>query len=140
MRGTGISREPICCAVSVHHRLAKKDKLAIQDLYGEKLMLIKRDWSHYVDLLRDELWKNHPQIQIIDFDFYNTEVFNQCENNNCILMAVPKWQYVHPCLRFCLWSGITQSLTVFSMLRSLRRWWKISAGGKKSGSCRLTSL
>ena len=62
-------------------------------------MLIRRDWSHYVDLLRDELWKNHPQIRIVDFDFYNTEAFNQCENNNCILMAIPKWQYVHPLLK-----------------------------------------
>lgn len=88
--GAEISREPICCAVSVHHNLAKKDRLTVQDLYGEKLMLMKRGWSHYVDLLRDELWKNHPQIQIIDFDFYSTEVFNQCENNNCVLMAVPK--------------------------------------------------
>ena len=88
--GAEISREPICCAVSVHHNLAKKDRLTVQDLYGEKLMLMKRGWSHYVDLLRDELWKNHPQIQIIDFDFYSTEVLNQCENNNCVLMAVPK--------------------------------------------------
>lgn len=97
--GAEISREPICCAVSVHHNLAKKDRLTVQDLYGEKLMLMKRGWSHYVDLLRDELWKNHPQIQIIDFDFYSTEVFNQCENNNCVLMAVPKWQYVHALLK-----------------------------------------
>ena len=97
--GLEISREPICCAVSIHHELAKKDKLTIQDLYGEKLMLMKRDWSHYVDLLRDDLWKNHPQIQIVDFDFYDVGAFNQCENNNCVLMAVPKWQYVHPLLK-----------------------------------------
>lgn len=97
--GLEISREPICCAVSIHHKLAQKDKLSIRDLYGEKLMLMKRDWSHYVDLLRDDLWKNHPQIQIVDFDFYNMDAFNQCENNNCVLMAVPKWQYVHPLLK-----------------------------------------
>lgn len=52
-----------------------------------------------MDLLRDALWENHPQVQIIDIDFYNIEGFNQCENNNCILMAVPKWQYVHPLLK-----------------------------------------
>lgn len=97
--GLEISREPICCAVSIHHKLARKDKLSVRDLYGEKLMLMKRDWSHYVDLLRDDLWKNHPQIQIVDFDFYNMDAFNQCENNNCVLMAVPKWQYVHPLLK-----------------------------------------
>ena len=67
--GLELSREPFCCAVSIHHRLAAKDKLQIQDLYGENLLLIHRDWSHYVDQLRDDLWRNHPQIQIVDFDF-----------------------------------------------------------------------
>ena len=97
--GLEISREPICCAVSVHHRLAQKESLTVQDLYGERLMLMRRDWSHYVDLLRDDLWKNHPQIQIVDFDFYSVDAFNQCENNNCVLMAVENWRYVHPLLK-----------------------------------------
>ena len=97
--GLEISREPICCAVSIHHPLARKDKLTVQDLYGEKLMLMHREWSHYVDMLRDDLWKNHPQIQIVDFDFYDVSVFNQCENNSCVLMAVEKWRYVHPLLK-----------------------------------------
>ena len=97
--GLEISREPICCAVSVHHCLAAKDHLTVRDLYGERLMLMRRDWSHYVDMLRDDIWKNHPEIQIVDFDFYDVNAFNQCENNNCVLMAVPKWQYVHPLLK-----------------------------------------
>lgn len=33
--GFEISRQPICCAVSVQHRLASKNRLTIQDLYGE---------------------------------------------------------------------------------------------------------
>ncbi len=97
--GLEISREPICCAVSVHHRLAQKETLSVQDLYGENLMLMRRDWSRYVDMLRDNLWKNHPQIHIIDFDFYDVGAFNQCENNNCVLMAVENWRYVHPLLK-----------------------------------------
>ncbi len=97
--GLYISREPICCAVSVHHRLAQKERLSVQDLYGEDLMLMRRDWSHYVDLLRDDLWKNHPQIHIVDFDFYDVSVFNRCENNNCVLMAIENWRYVHPLLK-----------------------------------------
>lgn len=97
--GLELSREPICCAVSIHHRLAAKSRLTMQDLYGENLMLIHRDWSHYVDLLRDDIWKNHPEIHIVDFDFYDVEAFNQCENNNCVLMAVENWKYVHPLLK-----------------------------------------
>ena len=97
--GLEISREAICCAVSVHHRLAQKERLTVEDLYGESLMLMRRDWSRYVDLLRDDLWKNHPQIHIVDFDFYDVGAFNQCENNNCVLMAVENWRYVHPLLK-----------------------------------------
>ena len=52
-----------------------------------------------MDLLRDDIWKNHPQIHIVDFDFYDVAAFNQCENNNCVLMAVENWRYVHPLLK-----------------------------------------
>lgn len=97
--GLELSREPFCCAVSIHHRLAAKDKLQIQDLYGENLLLIHRDWSHYVDQLRDDLWRNHQQIQIVDFDFYNTDIFNRCENSYDVLLAIPGWANVHPLLK-----------------------------------------
>ena len=47
--GTEISREPFCVAVSIHHRLAKKEKITLDDLAGENLMLMRRGWSYYVD-------------------------------------------------------------------------------------------
>ena len=97
--GLQLSREPLCCAVSVHHRLAAKDKLQVEDLYGENLLLMHRGWSHYVDRLRDDLWKNHSQIRIIDFDFYNMSIFNRCENSNDVLLAIPGWANVHPLLK-----------------------------------------
>lgn len=97
--GIEISREPLCVAVSINHRLAGKEYLEISDLYGENLMLMHRGWSNYVDLLRDDLWENHPEIHIVDFDFYSLEVFNQCENSNDLLMAIEKWEGVHPLLK-----------------------------------------
>ena len=27
-------------------------------------------------------WQNHPQINIVDFDFYGMDIFNRCENTN----------------------------------------------------------
>ena len=97
--GLALSREPFCCAVSIHHRLAAKDRLKIEDLYGENLMLMRRDWSSYVDRLRDDLWQNHSQIHIADFDFYSMEAFNRCENSNDVLLAIPGWANVHPLLK-----------------------------------------
>ena len=97
--GLEILKTPICCAVSINHKLAKKSKLTIRDLYGESLMLMHRGWSKHVDNLRDFLYAAHPQINIIDFDFYNFKVFNQCENSNNILMVVNHWENVHPLLK-----------------------------------------
>lgn len=97
--GLELSREPLCCAVSVHHPLAAKDQLRIQDLYDTTLLLMHRDWSHYVDRLRDDLWQNHPRIHIVDFDFYDVNIFNRCENGNDVLLAIPGWANVHPLLK-----------------------------------------
>ncbi|HJB14662.1 MAG TPA: LysR family transcriptional regulator [Candidatus Blautia excrementipullorum] len=98
-RGMELSRQRICCTVSANHRLAKKEILTFQDLYGEKFLMMHRGWSNYVDELRDDIWKNHPQIQVVDFDIYSMEIFNQCENSNAILMAVENWKGVHPLLK-----------------------------------------
>lgn len=97
--GLELSKEPICCAVPIRHRLAEKEKLDISDLFGENLMMIHRNWNGYVDLLRDDLNAHYPQISIVDFPFYNVEVFNQCEHSNHILMAVRIWENIHPLLK-----------------------------------------
>ena len=98
-QGMQLSRQRICCAVSVNHRLAEKEILTVQDLYGERFLMMHRGWSRYVDELREDIWKNHPQIQVVDFDLYSMEIFNQCENSNGILMAVENWKEAHPLLK-----------------------------------------
>ena len=97
--GLQLSREPLCCAVSIHHRLAAKDKLLVEDLYGENLLMMRREWSCYIDRLRDDLQKDHKQIHIVDFEFYSMGIFNRCENSNDALLAIPGWASVHPLLK-----------------------------------------
>lgn len=98
--GFPTSVKPLCCAVAIHHPLASKTRLTVQDLYGENLMLMHRGWSHYVDRLRDDLTEYHPDIHIQDFDLYSVEVFNQCESSSDVLLVVEDWETVHPLLRF----------------------------------------
>ena len=98
--GLELSRQPICCAVAAGHRLASKDRLTFQDLYGENFLMMHRGWSNYVDELRDDIWKNHPQIHVVDFDIYSVDIFNRCENSNDVLMVVENWKDVHPLLKF----------------------------------------
>ena len=84
--GLELVRGSFYCAVSIHHKLAAKDRLQITDLYGENLLLMHRGWSHYVDELRDDLWQHHPQVNIVDFEFYSMDIFNRCENTNDVLL------------------------------------------------------
>ncbi len=97
--GLELSRQKICCAVSVSHRLADRELLTFEDLHGENFLMMHRGWSNYVDELWDDIWKNHPQIHVADFDIYSVDIFNQCENSNDILMVVENWRDVHPLLK-----------------------------------------
>lgn len=95
-----LENTPVCCALSINHRLAFREKLQITDLYGENIMLIKRGWNKHTDAIRDELWSEHPQINIKDVPFFNVDAFNQCESSNDVLIGFDKWSSVHPLLRF----------------------------------------
>lgn len=94
-----IARKPIRCALPVTHPLADKDCLSPEDLHGEQLMIIRRDWNSYLDVMRDELWQNHPQIQVVDIDFFSVKAFNQCEYNHHLMMTIDEWQDIHPMLK-----------------------------------------
>ena len=98
-RGLLIENEPLCCAVSIYHPLASKEKLTVQDLYGKDLMMIHRGWCRHMDDLRDDLTENHPQVNLVNFDLYDVGVFNRCEENKDILVVIKSWSMVHPLMR-----------------------------------------
>lgn len=86
-------------SVSREHRLANKKTINIEDLYGETLMMVKRGDSGVNDFLRNDLEKNHPQIQIWDTpQFYDLSVFNHCAETGKVLLTIECWQDVHPAL------------------------------------------
>lgn len=94
-----LSRSPVCCTVSINHRLANRASIDIEDLFGETLMIIQKGWISHIDELRDDISQNYPQIKIVDFNFYNLAVFNQCENSNNIILSIEQWSSVHPLLK-----------------------------------------
>lgn len=84
-------------AVSREHRLAEKKSIAIEDLYGETLMMVEQGDSGVNDFLRNDLEKHHPQIHIEDTPpFYDLSVFNRCAGTGNVLLTLECWQEVHP--------------------------------------------
>ncbi|MBD5129456.1 MAG: LysR family transcriptional regulator [Ruminococcaceae bacterium] len=83
-------------AVPREHRLAKREVIDIEDLYGETLMMVKRGDSWANDFLRSEL-EFHPKIKIEDTrQFYDLSVFNRCAETGNVLLTIECWRDVHP--------------------------------------------
>lgn len=89
---------PICCAVPRNHVLANKDKLKIEDLYGETVFILQHYYLEHFDRIRADFLQNHSLIRIEDIPFFNINVFNQCVNENKIMLAIPEWKNIHPML------------------------------------------
>lgn len=97
-QGLELSREPLWCAVPVDDDLAELDVVTLDALRGHALMLIHRGWNADVDVLRDRIRADYPDISIVDFPQYRAEVFNQCANEDLALVTMPIWNDVHPML------------------------------------------
>lgn len=64
---------------------------------GETLMLVKRGNSPVLNRLHDEIETKHPKIGIVDIPhFYDTDIFNECEQSGYIMETLDIWKDVHP--------------------------------------------
>ena len=94
-----LDKLPCRIAIPRKHRLAKKKSLCWSDLDGETFMLIKRGDSTVLNQMRDDISEKHPQIRIVDTpNFYDTSVFNECEQMNYLMETLDIWADIHPSL------------------------------------------
>ena len=90
------SEVPCRVAVPRRHALAGKKRLTWPDLAGNTFMLVKRGASPRLGALRDEL-EARGDIRIVDApDFYDTNIFNICEENNYLMESLDIWRHIHP--------------------------------------------
>lgn len=89
---------PLCVACAKNHPLAVKDRLTLQDLYGETLWIAARGVDNYMDRVRDDLEQNHPQIRLKDSLYLNLGGFNQLVASQDLAISAQCWNGVHPLL------------------------------------------
>ena len=86
-------------AMSKKHPLAKKKILSWQDFDGETLLLMRRGESYVLDELRDDIYREHPDIHIVAFDgYYDMSTFNLCEQRGYLMETLDIWEALHPSL------------------------------------------
>lgn len=86
-------------AVSRTHPFARKERIALADLAGERLVMIQPGISPLVDAIREAVVAQHPDIEIKSaIQHYNMDVFNRCEASHAVLLTLDAWKDVHPSL------------------------------------------
>lgn len=94
--GSLLSKEPLRIGVPPSHPLFAKERLEIEDLYDQELMLINEGWNVEMDVLRLNLLVHYPRIRIKNFAFYSTEAFNNSNKENRLIVSIDPWQHVDP--------------------------------------------
>lgn len=91
-----LQRQPLCCAVSQSHRLAKASELSMQELSGEVLVMPVQGASDEIDAFRAQVMRELPSTTIVYSSYYGVDTFAMCEMNSYILITQPVYQDIHP--------------------------------------------
>ena len=89
---------PLRISCSKSHPLAQKERLKIEDLYGQILLIGKRNYKSFMDRVRDFLEREHPQIHIQETDAIDLPLFNRIVSSHDLLLSADCWKDVHPLL------------------------------------------
>lgn len=91
----------ICIAIPKGHPLFSKDSLSLDDLQGEKIILSRRGNSTSFDEARNRLEQADCDIEILEVDYYDINIFATCELNHCLMVTLNVWSDIYPSLKTC---------------------------------------
>ena len=93
-----IATYPVCLAVPINHRFAKRKELTMKDLSGEDVYMCFKDDSPATDKVRKKLLAQE-NITLVDIPhFYDMNLFNDCAQDNHLLLSLGCWEHLHPAL------------------------------------------
>lgn len=89
----------LCVAVPQTHPLASRKALTLDDLHGERLMMVKSGDTEALDHFHELLRRTHPQILVEEAGYYyDMDTFNTCEQSGILLLTLDAWASIHPSL------------------------------------------
>lgn len=86
---------PVCIACSRNHPLAAKEKLTLEDLYGETVLFV--DHTEVSGTLSAFL-QSTGKIHLVKVDYYDFNLFNRVVADRTLIVSAPCWSGVHPLL------------------------------------------
>lgn len=88
-----------CIALPEGHRLASRKALTLEDLHGERVVMVKSGDTEQIDEFHHMLRRKHPQIVIEEASYYyDLDTFNLCGQRGMPLLTLDAWAGIHPSL------------------------------------------
>ena len=88
-----LSRTPICCAVAKNHKYVGYEKLTLNDLKDETLVMPVSGVSRELDDFRNEV--SGIAANIVESAYYGLDTFTMCEMVPYILITQPVYSDIH---------------------------------------------
>ncbi len=86
-------------AMPRNHPLSGKDRIALEDLDGCRVMLQKPGNSPINDQVRGDILRACRQVTVLDApNHFDLEVFNRTQAEGCLLVIPASWKDLHPSL------------------------------------------
>ena len=86
-------------AMPRNHPLSGKDRIALEDLDGCRVMLQKPGNSPVNDQVREDILRACHQVTVLDApNHFDLEVFNRAQAEGCLLVIPSCWKDLHPSL------------------------------------------
>lgn len=89
---------PVRITCSSANPLASKERLTLEDLFGQSLILGPANTSPYADKIRHFL-EAYPQIHIQESHIFDLSLFNSITTSSELLVSADCWKNVHPLLK-----------------------------------------
>lgn len=91
-----VGQSAFCICMPAAHRLSGQSTVKIEDLRGERVIIVRQGMSPKVDRLRAQM-SAYLDISLIDApEFYDIGVFNRVAAEGVLLLSVEYWAHVHP--------------------------------------------
>ncbi len=87
----------ICLAVPITNPLAKYNTISFTELENQTLVMMYQGYNKISDKIRHDIQELHISLTIRDSNIsYTPILFNECVQNNYLLLTYDKWANAHP--------------------------------------------
>ena len=87
----------LCLNVGLDDELAKRESVAVADL-ANRCVLVPERGNAYTDFAREEIAAGAPGVELVEFPYYDMEVFDRCAMGDEVLLSKELWRGIHPLL------------------------------------------